>query len=307
MVFAFLEVYKKTVLTTESEALIAKTGFVYCEMQSFQTTILAAKVTLSLAFLIYASWSDYKTREVTNRVWVIYAPIALMLTLAGILLNEQELLAKLSLFGLSFGVTAAFALILFYSGGFGGADSKALMCIALALPFSTETLFHPILPSGISPLSQILFPLTIFSNSVLFAAASGIYMLLRNLIQRKTTGTKLFEGALATEPIGKKILVLVTGYKIPVAKLKEKWHIYPMEDVKDNGENPPERRLVVVPKDEGRNGIVERLSNAIDTGKIDNRVWVTPGLPMLIFVTIGLIVALLFGDLVWLLISFVLG
>jgi preflagellin peptidase FlaK len=307
LVFAFLEVYKKTVLTTESEALIAKTGFVYCEMQSFQTTILAAKVTLSLAFLIYASWSDYKTREVTNRVWVIYAPIALMLTLAGILLNEQELLAKLSLFGLSFGVTAAFALILFYSGGFGGADSKALMCIALALPFSTETLFHPILPSGISPLSQILFPLTIFSNSVLFAAASGIYMLLRNLIQRKTTGTKLFEGALATEPIGKKILVLVTGYKIPVAKLKEKWHIYPMEDVKDNGENPPERRLVVVPKDEGRNGIVERLSNAIDTGKIGNRVWVTPGLPMLIFVTIGLIVALLFGDLVWLLISFVLG
>jgi preflagellin peptidase FlaK len=304
LVFAFLEVYKKTVLTTESEALIAKTGFVYCEMQSFQTTILAAKVTLSLAFLIYASWSDYKTREVTNRVWVIYAPIALMLTLAGILLNEQELLAKLSLFGLSFGVTAAFALILFYSGGFGGADSKALMCIALALPFSTETLFHPILPSGISPLSQILFPLTIFSNSVLFAAASGIYMLLRNLIQRKTTGTKLFEGALATEPIGKKILVLVTGY---LAKLKEKWHIYPMEDVKDNGENPPERRLVVVPKDEGRNGIVERLSNAIDTGKIGNRVWVTPGLPMLIFVTIGLIVALLFGDLVWLLISFVLG
>jgi preflagellin peptidase FlaK len=307
LVFAFLEVYKKTVLTTESEALIAKTGFVYCEMQSFQTTILAAKVTLSLAFLIYASWSDYKTREVTNRVWVIYAPIALMLTFAEILLNEQELLAKLPLFGLSFGVTAAFALILFYSGGFGGADSKALMCIALALPFSTETLFHPILPSGISPLSQILFPLTIFSNSVLFAAASGIYMLLRNLIQRKTTGTKLFEGALATEPIGKKILVLVTGYKIPVAKLKEKWHIYPMEDVKDNGENPPERRLVVVPKDEGRNGIVERLSNAIDTGKIGNRVWVTPGLPMLIFVTIGLIVALLFGDLVWLLISFVLG
>jgi preflagellin peptidase FlaK len=307
LVFAFLEVYKKTVLTTESEALIAKTGFVYCEMQSFQTTILAAKVTLSLAFLIYASWSDYKTREVTNRVWVIYAPIALMLTLAGILLNEQELLAKLSLFGLSFGVTAAFALILFYSGGFGGADSKALMCIALALPFSTETLFHPILPSGISPLSQILFPLTIFSNSVLFAAASGIYMLLRNLIQRKTTGTKLFEGALATEPIGKKILVLVTGYKIPVAKLKEKWHIYPMEDVKDNGENPPERRLVVVPKDEGRNGIVERLSNAIDTEKISNLVWVTPGLPMLIFVTIGLIASLLFGDLVWLLISFVLG
>ncbi|MDX1814204.1 MAG: A24 family peptidase C-terminal domain-containing protein, partial [Candidatus Bathyarchaeia archaeon] len=125
--------------------------------------------------------------------------------------------------------------------------------------------------------------------------------------QRTTTETKLFEVTLAAEYIGKKILVLVTGYKVPLAKLKEKWHIYPMEDVKDNGENPLERKLIVVPKDEGRNGIVERLSNAIDTGKISDRVWVTPGLPMLIFVTIGLIVALLFGDLVWLLVSFVLG
>jgi hypothetical protein len=142
---------------------------------------------------------------------------------------------------------------------------------------------------------------------VLFAAASGIYMLLRNLIQRTTTGTKLFEGTLTNESIGKKILVLITGYKVPLSKLKEKWHVYPMEDVNDNGENPPERKLVVVPKDEGRNEIVERLSNAIDTGKISNRVWATPGLPMLIFVTIGLIVALVFGDLVWLLVSFVLG
>jgi preflagellin peptidase FlaK len=272
-----------------------------------QTILIAANVTLSLAFLLYASWSDYKTREVTNRVWAIYAPTALVLTLTEILLNEQEPLSKLAFFGLSFGVTAAFAIILFYSGGFGGADSKALMCIALALPFSTETLLKPIFPSGISPLSQILFPLTIFSNSVLFAAASGIYMLLRNLVQRATTGKKLFEGSLSTESLGKKMLVMITGYKVSVAKLKEKWHVYPMEDINENGENPPERKLLIVPKDEGRNEIVERLSNAVNTGKISNRVWATPGLPMLIFVTIGLIVALLLGDLVWLLVSFVLG
>ena len=45
----------------------------------------------------------------------------------------------------------------------------------------------------------------------------------------------------------------------------------------------------------------------VDAGKIDAYVWATPGLPMLIFVTIGLIVALLFGDIVWLLVSFILG
>jgi preflagellin peptidase FlaK len=270
-----------------------------------QTIFIAAKVTISLAFLIYASWSDYKTREVSNRVWAFYAPLALFLSLAELLIYEPS---KLPFFGLSFGLTTTFAIILFYSGGFGGADSKALICIALALPFSTETLFTPIFASGVSPLSQNLFPLTIFSNSVLFAAASGLYMFLRNLIQSAATGKKLFEGALATESIGKKILVMITGYKVSVAKLKEKWHVYPMEDVEEeNGENPLKRKLVVVPRDEGRNEIVERLSNAVDAGKIGAYVWATPGLPMLIFVTIGFIVALLFGDIVWLLVSSVLG
>ena len=62
-----------------------------------------------------------------------------------------------------------------------------------------------------------------------------------------------------------------------------------------------------MPRDEGRDEIVERLSNAVKNGKINDFVWATPGLPMLIFITIGLIIALLFGDIVWLLVSFVLG
>jgi len=265
----------------------------------------AAKVTLSLAFLFYASWSDYKTREVSNRVWVLFAPIALFLSLVELLLYEPS---KLPFLGLSFGLTAVIAFGLFYSGGFGGADSKALMCIALALPFSPEALFAPVLAAGVSPLFQNLFPLTIFSNAVLFAAATGIYMLLYNVIWHKKTGKKTFEGTLATESIGKKIIALITGYKVSVAKLKEKWHIYPMEDIEEeNGENPLKRKLVVIPRDEGKDEIVTRLSKAVDAGKINADVWATPGLPMLMFITIGLIIALLFGDIVWMLVSFALG
>jgi preflagellin peptidase FlaK len=236
---------------------------------------------------------------------MLFAPLALLLSIAELFLYEPS---KLPLFGLSFGITAVIAFVLFYSGGFGGADSKALMCIALALPFSPETLFAPVLAAGVSPLSQNLFPLTIFSNAVLFAAATGIYMLLYNIIWHKKTGKKTFDGTLATESIGKKIVALITGYKVSVAKLKEKWHIYPMEDIEEeNGEKPLKRKLVVVPRDEGRDKIVARLSKAVDAGKIDAYVWATPGLPMLIFITIGLIIALLFGDIVWMLVSFVLG
>jgi preflagellin peptidase FlaK len=214
--------------------------------------------------------------------------------------------SQLPYFALSFGVTAGLALLLFYAGGFGGADSKALMCIALALPFAPIALITPIFAFGVSPISQIIYPITIFGNAVLFAAASGIYMIARNIMWHRKHGVKMFAGTLASESIGKKLLILITGYKTTVTKLKDTWHIFPMEDIQeDTNNNELKRKLLVVPHDEGREKIVERLSNAIESGKIDAYVWATPGLPMLIFVTLGLIVALLFGDLVWLFVRFI--
>ena len=263
--------------------------------------MIGASITVSLVVLFYASWSDYKTREVSNRVWVIYAPIAIALSLAELLLYEPS---QWPLYGLSVGVTVGLALLLFYAGGFGGADSKALMCIAVALPFAPLAVFTPLL--AVSPTSQVIFPITIFGNAVLFAAASGIYMILRNIIWHKKTKTKMFPGSLASESIGKKFLVLITGYKMKVSKVKEKWHLFPMEDVDTQFINV-KRKLVIVPHDEGREKIVGRLSKATEEGKIDGYVWATPGLPMLIFVTAGLIVALFLGDFVWLLVRFVLG
>lgn len=267
---------------------------------TFEMIFVVARIAFTAAILIYASWSDFKTREVSNRVWVIYAPIALALSLSEFLLFDPS---KLLLFGLSAGLIVGLAFLLFYTGGFGGADSKALMCIAVALPFA-PTFFSPIF--GISPTSQFIFPLTIFSNGVLFAAATGIYMVGRNVFWHKKMGKKMFTGTLAEESIGKKILVLITGYRVPIAKLQAKWHVFPMEDYKDS-ENCSERKLVVVPHDEGRNEIVDRLSTAAKLGKIDNYVWATPGLPLLIFITLGLFVALVFGDVIWLLVRAIIG
>jgi len=266
--------------------------------------LTGSSIIVSLVVLLYASWSDHKTREVSNRVWVIYAPIALALTLSELFLFEPS---QLPFYGLSFGVTVGLAFLLFYVGGFGGADSKAFMCISLALPFAPLTLFTPLLAEAISPTSQIIFPITIFGNAVLFAAASCIYIILRNLIWHKKTKTKMFQGTLASESIAKKFIVLITGYKMSISKVKEKWHIFPLEDIEDDLVNI-KRKLVVVPHDdEGREKIVERLSKAVQESKIDSYVWATPGLPMLIFVTLGLIVALVLGDFVWLLVRFILG
>jgi archaeal preflagellin peptidase FlaK len=214
--------------------------------------------------------------------------------------------SQLPLYALSFGVTAGLALLLFYAGGFGGADSKALICIALALPFAPLALLTPVIAGGVSPTSQVIFPITIFGNAVLFAALSGAYMILRNLVWHRKNKTKMFQGTLASESIAKKCLVLITGYKMSLSKVKEKWHIFPMEDIDDQFVNL-KRKLVVVPRDEGREKMLEHLSKATEEGKIDGYVWATPGLPMLIFVTLGLVVALVLGDFVWLLVRLVIG
>jgi preflagellin peptidase FlaK len=209
-------------------------------------------------------------------------------------------------YGISFALTAAFALIIFYAGGFGGADAKALMSLALALPFYPTNLLEP-LSKEVSPISQSFFPLSIFTNSVLIAALTTVAMLAYNLAWRLKTGRMLFEKGYVNGSWGRKILILITGYKTSVGRLKEKWHIYPLEDVESKPDNNnPKRRLLALPKDEGRDGIVGRLAEAVKNGTIQDNIWATPGLPFLIFLTAGLVLALFIGDIVWICISLVL-
>jgi preflagellin peptidase FlaK len=255
-----------------------------------------ARVLLCLTFLVYASWSDYKTREVSNIVWGILAPLAVALTAFQFFMFTSELLYT---YFLSFAITSALAIALFYAGAFGGADAKALMCISLALPVYPKHLLQQ--PWFVSP----LFPITVFTNGVLLAAISVVYALFRNLLWRSRNEKGLFEG-LEKESVGRKILTLLCGYKVKISKLKKVAHLYPLEDVYVNETEENRRKLLVFPKDEEREDIVERLLKAADEGELKNGVWATPGLPMLIFITVGLIVALAYGDIVWVVLSSVL-
>ena len=269
-----------------------------------QIILDAVRTITTLSFLFYASWSDYKTREVSNAVWMLFAPLAFTLTFIEIYVYQfPQFFLQLSFYGMCVGLTVAFAIILFYSGGFGGADAKALMCLALGLPFYPKKLFTA-MSAEISPISQNFFPVTVFSNSVLLAAATAVYLFLHNILWHKKVGRKLFEEGHEKESLGRKILVLITGYKISIHKLREKWHLYPLEDVEGNIEDGFKRKLVVIPRDEERNAIVERLAKAVEERRIKDMVWATPGLPMLVFITAGLIIALLFGDIVWICVDF---
>jgi len=234
---------------------------------------------------------------VSNKVWLIMAPLAFALTTFQYIMLSS--LLQLQFYALSFLITAALSVALFYVGAFGGADAKALMCLALALPSYPNYLFQ----LNASSMS-LVFPISVFSNGVLLAALTVVYSALRNSVWRLRTGRKLFED-FENESTWRKILVFLTGYKVKAALL-EKGHMYPLEDVgtKETGES--ERRLLVLPKDENVEGTNERILSATREGRLQNEVWATPGLPLLVFLTLGLIVALVFGDLVWIILRLIL-
>ncbi|UCE29329.1 MAG: prepilin peptidase [Candidatus Bathyarchaeota archaeon] len=251
----------------------------------------SARVGLSLAFLIYASWSDFKSREVSNKVWAVLAPIALVLTTLQLLMSFDP--QFLQTYILSFTITSIISIALFYAGAFGGADAKALICLSLALPSHPNSLLQQSLGFGYS-----FFPITVFSNAVLLAASSALYALTRNWLWKQKTGRRLFEG-FEEESAGRKILALLCGYKVNIAKLEEVGHLYPLEDVHTPETGGVKRELLIFPKDEDRQPIVDRVLNAKREGQLQDDVWITPGLPMLIFITVGLVIALIFGDIIW--------
>lgn len=105
--------------------------------------------------------------------------------------------------------------------------------------------------------------------------------------------------------MGRKILILLSGHKVSVADLEKKNYLIPLEDF--NAGLEKKRRLIAIPRDEEREKIVSRLLEARRDGQIEDDVWATPGLPMLVFITAGLIIALVFGDILWTILYSILG
>ena len=253
--------------------------------ESLNVLLDGSRVLISLIFLVYASWSDFETREVSNWVWAIFAPLALFLTALQYVLFPQDSLYS---YVLPFVVTLALSLILFYAGGFGGADAKALICLSLALPIYPVDL----LPPTLGVYLPFLFPLSVFINAVFLSLISVVYILVRNFLWKYRNRKKLFEG-FEKESLGRKVLVLISGYKVNIATLEKKSYLIPLEDFAETEEK---RKLIAMPRDEEREEIVSKLLAAKRDGHLPSDVWATPGLPMLVFITVGFVVALFFGD-----------
>lgn len=230
--------------------------------------------------LVIASALDLRSREVPDRVWLIPAPAAILLTAAQIVLEPAMLVDVL----ISLAISALIGIAVYFTGLMGGADAKAIAFIAISVPIYWQKpmlAFYPFVP------------LASFCNAILMASLISIAMLARNVAWRLRTGESFFEG-LEAGPLTKALALLV-GYKVRVEELSKARFLFPMEDliVEDGSLR---RKLVLFVKVGREEEVVRRLLEAAGEGAVSGFIWVSPGIPLICFIALGYVLAILLGD-----------
>ena len=234
--------------------------------------------------LTFASFQDLRTREIDDGVWYIAI-------IAGAVLTAFEVLTTpgypLVLLVLSIGLTAVLALGIYYAGLYGGADAKALIALAAALPLPPYQNFA-------SP----FYPLTVLGNGLILSLLLVPACLLWNLIFAiKTKGKNgaLFEGIRATR--AQKFVAILTGVRVKPATAGLV-HFNLMEKVSADGEHvlklfPEEGPKLIDPNPRSGSG--------------SRTVWATPAIPMIVFFLAGFLLSFAAGDIIFRAASLVLG
>jgi len=239
------------------------------------------KVLVCMPFLLYSCYSDIKTRRVANEVWPIMLAVGLPFLIYDLLTRGFPYLLHMVL---SFAFIFAFVYILFQLNAFGGADAKIMMVISIIIPaFPMIELFGQMLPlQGVPPIN--LFAFIVFTNSVLLTIIVPIGLFLYNMTH------------VPVREMPKKLGYMFVGYKSKVSDLKDR-HIRLMDVYERTGDG------VVSHFTRGGteldNDVINELEGYVDKGFIDEKIWVTPGLPFMIPITAGFITAVVFGDLIF--------
>ncbi len=255
--------------------------------EEFTYLDLLSTVTCAV-FLTIGSGSDLKSREVSNKLWVVFLPMSVALTIIRLRVSPS----LLPLYATSIALSTAIAFLVFHIGFFGGADAKALITLAVAQPLSPDVL-NPML-GYLHP----FFPITVFMNSLFVAGLTVAYVATRNLVWKLHTRHPLFSG-FEHEPILKRLLAFCSGYKIQLSELRIKKHLIPIEDVETDGEKPTRKLRVFARVEEDFEALIDRFERNALKRTIPSEVWVTPGLPMLVFIALGFIVTLVLGDILF--------
>ncbi|MCD4666448.1 A24 family peptidase [archaeon] len=136
-------------------------------------------IIITTIFLVIATISDIRTREVPDFISYILFPLAILTLLYVIIFNKQYDIILPSI--LTFLIFLAKALIMYYSKQWGGGDTKLLIALSLVVAVYPKTMLN-----YFSPNLNFSFPLIFIINLLLFGALYGfIYTFVLAVKNRK--------------------------------------------------------------------------------------------------------------------------
>jgi preflagellin peptidase FlaK len=170
-------------------------------------------------------------------------------------------------------VTVLFARGLFEAGIlFGGADAKALMVAGLLIPMFPNPWISP--PAAVAPITTVLpFAVNVLMNAALFSVVIPIAIALRNVRAGEFHGLSGF-----------------LGYTIPVDDLPRKW-VWVRDPL--FGEAREEEMAIKTSEDDRRRR--EEIARDLKARGV-SRIWVTPQIPFLVVMALGVVGALVVGN-----------
>ena len=242
-----------------------------------------------LPFLVYASYSDIKTREISNWVWVVLLLIGLPLNIFRVILYFNDFPVLLQGVVCVF-LGASLGVLLALMGLWGEADSKGLICMSFVSPLFPFAAVIPLIGTinAIIPMS-----LAYFMNGYLFLLPLLPLFPIYNLIGLIRDPERY---SFPQSTLWKRIVAFCTGYPADVETLKSKgiWDYDFLERPTENGIWVSALRIGLSEPEEDAQRKRAWLETAIQEGK--KTVWVQTGYPAFVTLTLGYITAMLFGN-----------
>ncbi|PSP85735.1 peptidase A24 [Halobacteriales archaeon QS_1_68_17] len=322
---------------------------------------------VAVPVLGWAAWRDIRTRRVPNGTWLPLGALG-----AGLLLWEGwqiwtgETLVGPDLFLVRVAVSLIVLVPLSYGfwlmGGFGGADAKALM--ALAVLFPTYPTYY--LPTVAIPLEQTtlgVFSLTVLSNTVVVGLCYPLALAARNALTGHV-GTAMFVGRpVAWDRVPDEYGRLLetpdgfsrAGLDLDALRMYLTWRGTTLADLRADPETHRDPGSLATERNHPGDGAIavdggpagadpsgvdpglesesesefdpepddpwgaaaflddidhsaygttpEQLREGLDVLVAADEVWITPGIPFLVPMFGGLVVGLLYGDVLFTLLS----
>ena len=286
-----------------------------------EEALAAVRLAAAVSVFVYASILDVRTRRVGNRFWMALSGLGIILLIAQLLIDEQPLeyaliaapvlliLADIFIelkvgdstaryvtileyasaivitifLALEYGsdpyfqhllgvpVMMLFVVVLYIMDAIrGGADAKALISISILFPVYPAISSLPLLRAE-SADAEILFPFSfvVLVTAAIIVALAPLGFLVTNAIKRDFRFPQL-----------------LLGYRLDVGAANGK-HIWLMERV-------AEGRHVFYTKPKRDENLIKELQALEAAGY--GRVWVTPKIPFIVPILLGLLICALLGN-----------